>query len=82
MYATLITEYDLNSYFPHNHNQLNEIIQSDGIEKSLKNSYLFYLPKSSQQLADLQHILNKDEANFQIIYSEKKPESFIHCRKD
>ena len=30
MYATLITEYELNSYFPANPNQLNEIIQYEG----------------------------------------------------
>lgn len=77
MYATLITEYSLRNILQHSANMLDEMIQTGDVTQHMQNSFTFHLPKASQYLANLQYLLNKSRASFQIIYSEKQPESFI-----
>ena len=77
MYASLITEYSLHNILMNSANLIGEMLQTDGVTQNMSNSYTFHLPKASQHLANLQHTLNKGRNNFQVIYSEEKPQSFI-----
>ena len=56
---------------------LDEMLKADDVVQNLENSFTFYLPKASQDLANLQHILNRGKNSFQILYSEAKPMSFV-----
>ena len=77
MYATLITEYSLRNILMNSANLLDEMLKADDVVQNLENSFTFYLPKASQDLANLQHILNRSKNSFQILYSEANPISFV-----
>ena len=77
MYATLITEYSLRNILMNSANLIDEMLKTEHVTQNMQNSFTFYFPKASQDLANLQYILNRSHTSFQIIYSEVKPESFI-----
>ena len=71
------TEYSLRNILMNSANLLDEMLKADDVVQNLENSFTFYLPKASQDLANLQHILNRGKNSFQILYSEAKPMSFV-----
>lgn len=76
MYATLVTEYSLRNILQNSANMIDEMLKTEDVTQNMQNSFTFYLPKASQDLANLQNILNRSKNSFQIIYSETKPMSF------
>lgn len=55
MYATLITEYSLRNILMNSANLLDEMLKADDVVQNLENSFTFYLPKASQDLANFKH---------------------------
>lgn len=78
MFATLITEHDLIENLTNStcSSELQTRLGSSVI-MHLPNSYTFDLEKESELLAKIQFGLVNYKVKYQIIYSEKKPVSFV-----